>query len=59
MTQEQIAAIKELLKEYDPDFDSELSHWEWGNCDDSFSYGAESGEQYILSKLNKIINKDQ
>lgn len=51
--------LKELLKSYEPDFDFELPHWDNGNFDDSFEYGQECGEQFILIKLKKIVEGEQ
>lgn len=44
-------------KMYEADFDFEQEHWGWGNVDDSWQYGRECGEQYLIRELKKILEE--
>ena len=55
LTQEQLEAIYNLVSQYKEDFNYEVMHHENGNFDDSYEYGVETGEQYILGELKAIL----
>jgi len=53
---ERIAKLKSILEKlYDPEFDFSIEHWENGNFDDSYSYGCDCGEQWLVLKLIKEL----
>ncbi len=51
------AVIAYLEKHYDPNFDYEVEHWDWGNADDSFSYGCDSGTNAEQGKLLGMLKE--
>ena len=55
LTKKQLSKIDILLNQYKPDFSFDIEHWENGNFDDSYEYGIECGEQYVLESLRNII----
>lgn len=51
-----IDRIQQLVdKHYDVNFDYEVEHWDWGNSDDSYYYGRESGMNSLAGIINKLI----
>jgi len=44
-----LETMKQLAKRFDPDFDHEVEHWEWGNMDDSWQYGYDCSAQETAS----------
>ena len=56
IAENQLEKIAVLLKGYKPDFNFEVEHWDNGNFDDSYEYGVEVGEQYVLETLSGILN---
>lgn len=50
--------IEAMTKKHDPAMEIK-EHWDWGNCDDSFSHGYEIGENDTYAKLEKILNGEK
>lgn len=56
---EKIAKIREYVeKNYDPDFDYAIEHWDNGNYDDSYQYGHDSGFNFTLETIKSIIDDE-
>jgi len=55
LTEEQLKALYKLVEQYQEDFNYEVEHWDNGNFDDSYEYGVETGENYILGELKAIL----
>lgn len=52
--------IKDLIAEdYKENFNYDKEHWTWGNFDDSYQYGFDSGEQSTLGAIKKIIDSKE
>ena len=48
--------LKEYLdRYYCENFNFEKKHWEDGNFDDSYNYGIESGIQYVVRDIKRIM----
>lgn len=53
-----LSKLREAIKDkIDDDFDFEVEHWWDGNCDDSYSYGLASGEQWTYREVLKMIKE--
>ena len=54
--------IEYLESKIDLNFDFNVEHWDYGNFDDSYSYGVDVGEQYafreILQKAKEILENE-
>lgn len=57
MTNLEQKIIELVSSKHEPDFDFDVEHWENGNFDDSWSYGVDCGEQYILKGIKKLIDE--
>lgn len=42
-----LAFIEKMAQGVDPEHSDGLEHWDWGNFDDSYEYGYDSGQQAL------------
>jgi len=54
---EKLEKIRDLVQDYDPDFNFNDDHCEFGNYDASYKYGVDSGVNMIQSDIVLILNK--
>ena len=55
-----ISKLKEVVeKYYDQEFDYDVEHWDWGNTDDSYSYGRECGMNDVAELIHRIVKASE